>query len=350
MGGDVAAVAIGVTRRPPGEAGAAQRESPDAGLTWINSAPLPGGNIADMANIHLDSRDPDDLRRQRLFRGDLYLTTATPSGRALIEHARAMIEEAFAPLDPRTAQFHLPVDRFAAILGKLKPAFIHHPRCKTLLRAILEDAGCDPEKTYFDVPKLRSSTSDAYLTTGIALAFPPHRDTWYAAPQAQINWWTPVYDITTDNGMSFYPGYIDKPVANNSDTFNYYKWNAKRANTAQMVGPADTRIPPGALEPLVCEDARYVTACGAFTIFSAAQLHASLPNTSGVTRFSIDFRVVNIDDLRDGVGAPNVDARCTGTALRDFLRATDQARLPSELVERYDSGEVGDGLLVFEPA
>lgn len=308
-------------------------------------------DIARMANVHLNSRDADDLRRQRLFRGDLYLTGATAAGRALVEHARAMIEAAFAPLDPRTAQFHMPVERFASILGKLKPAFIHHPTCKTLLRAILEEAGCAPEKTYFDVPKLRSSTSNAYLTTGIALAFPPHRDTWYAAPQAQINWWTPVYDITTDNGMSFYPGYIDKPIANNSETFNYYRWNAKRAHTAQMVGAADTRIPPGALEPPAGEDARYVTECGGFTIFSGAQLHASLPNRSGVTRFSIDFRVVNLDDLRNGAGAPNVDAHCTGTALRDFMRLTDLARLPDDLIARYDSGEVGeDGLLLYQPA
>lgn len=303
-----------------------------------------------MANIHLNSRDSDALRRQRLFLGHIYLTSATPAGCALIEHARDMIEEAFAPLNPQTAQFHMPVEQYAAILGKLKPAFIHHPKCKTLLRAILEEAGADPDKTYFDVPKLRSSTSNAYLTTGIALAFPPHRDTWYSAPHAQINWWTPVYDITPDNGMSFYPGYIDKPVANNSDTYNYYKWNLTRAHTAQMIGAADTRIPPGATESLDVEDARYVTECGGFTVFSAAQLHASLPNTSGVTRFSIDFRTVHIDDLWSGAGAPNVDAHCTGTALRDFMRLTDHTRLPEDVIARYDSGNVGEGLLVYQPS
>jgi hypothetical protein len=79
-------------------------------------------------------------------------------------------------------------------------------------------------------------------------------------------------------------------------------------------------------------------------------LHGSLANTSGRTRFSIDFRVVNVDDLVAGLGAPNVDAKCTGTALRDFMRATDHARLPEDLVRRYDSGDVGDGLLVYEPA
>lgn len=303
-----------------------------------------------MSGIFVNSRDSDDARRARLFRGDLYLTTPSKSGRALIEHARAMIEEAFAPHEPQTAQHHMAVEDYAALLGKLKPSFIHHPRCKELLRDIIEESGADPEKTYFDVPKLRSSTSDNFLTTGIALAFPPHRDTWYSAPHAQINWWTPVYDITADNGMGFWIGYIDRPVANNSSVYNYYEWNKTRATAAAMIGAANTRVAPGVTEPLEEEDARFVTACGGLTIFAAAQLHGSVPNTSGVTRFSIDFRTVNIDDIQSGAGAPNVDAKCTGTALRDFMRTTDHARLPEDLVRRYDSGNVGDGMLVYQPA
>ena len=302
-----------------------------------------------MAGIFIDSEASDAVRRALLYRGDLYLRTPGRAGRALVEHARAMIEEAFAPLDPLTAQFEMAVADYAALLGRLKPAFIHHPHSKALLRDVLEESGADLDKTYFDVPKLRSSTSDDYLTTGIALAFPPHRDTWYSAPHAQINWWTPVYDITADNGMNFWLGYIDQPVANNSAIYNYYQWNKARVSAAQMIGETNTRIAPGATEPLEGEDARFVTGCGGFTIFSAAQLHGSLPNTSGVTRFSIDFRTVNIDDLEAGLGAPNVDAACTGTALRDFMRASDYARLPEDLVRRYDSGEVGDGVLVYAP-
>ncbi len=141
-----------------------------------------------MAGIFIDKSASDAERRARLFRGDLYLQTPTRAGRALVEHARAMIEEAFAPLDPRTAQFEMRVEHYAALLGRLKPAFIHHPHSKALLRDVLEESGADLDKTYFDVPKLRSSTSNDYLTTGIALAFPPHRDTWYSAPHAQINW------------------------------------------------------------------------------------------------------------------------------------------------------------------
>ena len=69
---------------------------------------------------------------------------------------------------------------------------------------MLRDFGCDPEKTYFDVPRLRTATRGGYLTTGIAYAFHPHRDTWYSAPFNQINWWMPVYDIEPNNAMAFH--------------------------------------------------------------------------------------------------------------------------------------------------
>lgn len=100
---------------------------------------------------------------------------------AFIEHARQLIAEAFAPLSPEKAQYHMPVEQYAKILGELKPGLIHHPESKAHLKAMLKDFGCDMDKTYFDVPKMRSSTSDKYLTTGIAYAWHSHRDTWYVA-------------------------------------------------------------------------------------------------------------------------------------------------------------------------
>ena len=60
---------------------------------------------------------------------------------------------------------------------------------------MLSALGCDLEKTYFDVPRLRTMAHGEYLKAGLALQFHPHRDTWFSAPQQQINWWLPVYEI-----------------------------------------------------------------------------------------------------------------------------------------------------------
>jgi hypothetical protein len=306
-----------------------------------------------MAVVHLDSKLPDDARRERLFAGDIFIYSPTEVTKEFVRHTRQIIEEGFAPRDPEYAQYDMSIPEYAELLGKLKPYYIHHPKSKELVAKIIADFGGDPNKVYFDVPKLRSSTSDDYLTTGIALAFPPHRDTWYSAPFCQLNWWTPIYEITIDNGMAFYPKYFDAPIANNSEVYDYYRWNATRATAhLDIDGKSAERVAPAAQAPVTdSPDARYVVPPGGLILFSGAQLHASLPNHSGRTRFSVDFRTVHYDDVAQDRGVVNVDSASTGTALRDFLRCTDYARLPEELVKPYDSGTEGEGgLLLYTPA
>jgi hypothetical protein len=42
-----------------------------------------------------------------------------------------------------------------------------------------------------------------------------------------------------------------------------------------------------------------------------------------------------------GVSAPNIDSECTGTTLRDFLRASDLEPLPEDITARYDNKRRG---------
>jgi hypothetical protein len=231
------------------------------------------------------------------------------------------------------------VERCVEILARLKPAFIHHPRSKELLREVLREFGCTLEKTYFDVPRMRSAMPHDYLTSGIAYAFHPHRDTWYSAPPCQLNWWMPVYEIEPANALAFHPSYFARAIKNGSKNYDYYRWNAESRSSAAKHIRTDTRVQPHPEEPLELEpDVRPIGPPGALTIFSGQQLHSTVPNTSGQARWSIDFRTVNVDDVASFCGAPNVDSACTGTSLRDFLRATDLARLEEEIVLPYDGG------------
>ena len=303
-----------------------------------------------MNTVYFDSPLSDDDRRRALFDGQLFVYSPRKSTLDFIAFARELIREAFAPLDPETAQFEMPVERYAEVLAKMKPGFIHHPESKRHLTNILRDLGADLGKTYFDVPKMRSSTSDQYLTTGIAYAWHPHRDTWYAAPQCQVNWWLPIFDITADNGMAFHPAYWNRAVRNNSSDFNYYTWNQQsRGDHVAKFIKADPRPLPRATEALALDpQVRLVVPAGGLVLFSGAQMHSSVPNTSGRTRFSIDFRVVNRDDVANRQGAPRVDEACTGTTMRDYLRGTDLERLPEDLVALYDDGTAADGKLIYE--
>lgn len=295
--------------------------------------------------VYFDAQVSDEIRRQMLFDGQLFVYSPKKSTLAFIEFARQLIEEAFAPHDPQYAQYHMPVEQYAEVLGKLKPYFIHHPESKRHLQAILSDYGSDLDKTYFDVPKMRSSTSDNYLTTGIAYAWHPHRDTWYSAPSCQINWWIPIYDIQSDNAMAFHPRYWNVKVKNDSELFNYYVHNqqGRGAHVASFI-KSDPRRLPKPLDPLDLDpQIRLIVPAGGIILFSAAQMHSSVPNTSGRTRFSIDFRVVHVDDVAAKRGAPRVDEECTGTTMRDYLRGTDFSHIPDNLVALYDDGTTMHG-------
>lgn len=292
-----------------------------------------------MANVHYDSAFTDEQRREAIYAGDLFVYSPTQSSLELVAFARQMVVEAFAPHDPELAQFALPVEQFAAILGKLKPAFIHHPRCKELLPKMMADVGCSISDHYFDVPRMRTAASGDYLSSGIAYAFHPHRDTWYSAPMCQINWWMPMYPIAADNSMAFHPHHFSNPLKNSSSKYNYQEWNrTSRFNAAQQIGK-DTREQPHALEPVQTDpQIRLLPPPGGLIMFSAAQLHSTVPNTSGRTRFSIDFRTVHVGDARELRGARNIDSWSTGTTMGDYLRGTDLSHLPSDATQLYDAG------------
>ena len=290
-----------------------------------------------MTAILFDPAGNDAKRRKSLFAGNILVFSPNKSSLALIEFARSLIREEFGNHDPQRAQHEMPVEEFVAVLARLKPKFINHPQSKDLVRAILREMGCDPGKTYFDVPRMRTATSGGYLTAGLAYAFHAHRDTWYAAPMAQMNWWIPVYDVEPGNAMAFHPRYWDTPVENESQEFNYYEYvGDARKNAAQHV-KKDTRKQPhprGQIE--MNPDIRVITNVGGMLMFSGAQLHSTVPNDTGVTRFSIDFRTVHIDDIRAETGAPNIDTECTGTALHDFLRVEDLEHLPEDVCLPYE--------------
>jgi hypothetical protein len=302
-----------------------------------------------MNSIYVDSKATDADRRRELYAGQLFVYSPTPSGIALCEHAQQMCEEAFAPHYPPTAQHHMSPEDYASILSDLKPRFIHHPKSKEHIQGLLGELGCDLEQTFFDVPRLRTATSDEYLTSGIAYAFHPHRDTWYSAPMCQLNWWLPVYPVTSENVMAFHPRYWEEPVKNGSSEYNYYEWNKTSRKEASKHVKKDTRKQPKPEEPMELDpQIRAVTEVGGALVFSAAHMHSTVPNTSGQTRFSIDFRTINAEDAAGQAGAPNVDSAATGTTMRDYLRATDLSHVPEEIVELHDDATGDRGELVYE--
>jgi hypothetical protein len=290
----------------------------------------------------------DTHRRLGAYRGELSILPPSAASCAFVEFARTQIEQAFAPHHPRHAHEELTVAESVEILKRLKPEFIHDLRTREHLQRLLMELGCDAHQTFQDVPRLRVAYPANYLTSGIAYAHHPHRDTWYSAPPCQLNWWMPIYDFDANQGMAFHPRYWDIPIKNSSADFNYYRWNADgRKNAAKQV-KGDTRVQPRADEALDLEPSvRLVVPAGGIIVFSAAHLHSTVRNETSIARWSIDFRTVNIADLADRRGPSTSDSACTGTSLRDFRRVADFAPMPKEVVAMYDDSSDFDGIEVF---
>ena len=101
--------------------------------------------------------------------------------------------------------------------------------------------------------------------------------------------------IASDNAMAFHPRHWGRPVRNNSAQYNYLEWNKTfRFNAAQYT-KEDPRPLSRATEPVELDpQIRLICPPGGIILFSGAQMHSSVCNTSGVTRFSIDFRTVYV--------------------------------------------------------
>lgn len=299
--------------------------------------------------IFVDLDVPAEELRQTLYAGNLVLLTRLRSVSNLVEYTREQLTELFKPHDPEHAHEHFDPAQMAKILGVWKPSFIHSDRSKSLVREIIREAGFPAEQTHYDLPKPRTSFPVGHLTTGVAFAFPWHRDVWYSAPAQQINWWLPIFAAREDNSMSFDLSSFDQAVPNSSGTFDYYVNNARRLTTATQV-TKEQQARPGALEHEPLADLVVLPSPGGVLLFSGAQLHTSIPNTSGRARYSIDFRTVDAMDLEAGRGAPLVDADCTGTAIRDFHSVADGSSFDEETVIRLFGAPPPGAFLVFTEA
>lgn len=173
-----------------------------------------------------------------------------------------------------------------------------------------------------DTPRLRVAPPVATHGGGAAAHIGPHRDTWGVGAQAQINWWAPVWPLARGRTICFYPGYFRRPLANTTASWSFAEYNA-----ARRAAPAG-RMPdyPSAPVPLAAPDERptpVVIAPGDLLCFSAAHLHGSVANATTLTRFSVEVRSVDPEDVRAGRGAPNADCATPKTMLGLFRAARD---------------------------
>jgi hypothetical protein len=241
----------------------------------------------------------------------------------LVDRVMAEIEQELGA-EPRSAQFRFGGEDFFARIGRLRKRFYTEPAYHDWLLEIVREQGFDPGRLAFDPMRLRVIAHRGHENPRAAPIYYAHRDTWYAHSQAEITWWIALHDVSEEETFVFYPDWFARPVGNNSEAFDHDTWVKQGA--ALRIGWQNrdhgaTHHYPGHVGELAPgRVVSFAAKAGEVVLFSGAHFHRTLKQTTGRTRFSLDFRTVDLTDDSAGVGAPNVDNRSTGSATRDYLR------------------------------
>jgi hypothetical protein len=259
----------------------------------------------------------DEARGELVFAGDLLVFKSVASLGELVDAAEGLIRDVLGSDG----------DQVPGRVAQLQQRFRRDGKTKRLFAAALEYVGVDVERAYWDWLHLRVQPSGDRPVGWDSGSLGCHRDTWSSNVYAQTNWWTPIRSLSAERTIAIYPDYWGQPVANNSASWDLDAVRAQRRGASQSAP-----LPP-VPEPTEHVDRsaelRIVIEPRDLLCFSGAHLHASVPNTSGETRFSVEVRTVLLDDIVAGRGAPNLDGRAPRVPLEWFRRIPDGAPLPA---------------------
>lgn len=267
----------------------------------------------------------------RIYAGDVLRFGALQPMRELVDFTRAFLEEAFAPFLPAEIHRHLTHAAQTESFGQRQREFARSPEVKRLWRAVFEAVGLDADGLARDSLYLRfqphqdPGTAVPRARTTATIAF--HRDTWGSNLYAQTNWWAPIYDIDEGRTFAIYPSLWDRPVANTSADFDLAALLERSKAGGRNAVDADAAIPHLSQELEVSDATPVVIAPGEIIAFSSAHAHAGVPNSTGLTRISLETRTLWIDDVRTGRGAPNVDGHAPWMSPGMFRRVGDEVPL-----------------------
>ncbi len=262
--------------------------------------------------------------KQDLFGGAIFILPPSPASLAMV----ADVKEAFAaangydmhPLLHETHDEAAFSKSLHAARALITPPAVSVPHIAAITG---EFSGAQDDDLICDVLRLRGVAHIADTAQSDAPAAPSHilaahRDCWYANPQSQVNIWIPLFDVDPSRSFLFHPRYFNTPIANTSVAFDYDQW-------VKTVGFQSTNRHAISNYPVPTEaihddhSTAFAAASGARVIFSPSHLHQTIANTSGLSRFSVDFRVVSRHDIAQNRGAPNVDNASHGAAQKDYV-------------------------------
>ncbi len=265
----------------------------------------------------------DGQRRESIYDGDLLVFKKVPPMEDFCAFTDALIHEIFGTADPVRAQFELDRDEYLYRVEALQKRFRKDEGAKELFLAALGHVGVELRRTFWDWLYLRVSPHGEEHSDRRTAKLGFHRDTWSSNVYAQTNWWAPIYPISPGRTIAFYGKHWGKPLQNTSADWDLEEIRSGRSDAPLVPEPTETVDTASELRPVIEP--------GDLLCFSGAHLHASVPNSTGVARFSVEVRTVDAGDAADDRGAPNVDGEAPHRATGWFRHVFDDTPLTTVL-------------------
>jgi len=265
--------------------------------------------------------------RAALYGGALFKTAATATTDGLVSATRKLLRETLGDVDEdlRLAPSRLSNDEFFRRMGVLRRRLYLGEDFHELLRRLVVELGFDLDSVAFDPLRLRIIQGGGHHNPAAKAVYYPHRDTWYGHPQSLIVGWIPLDDLVPEETFVFYPEYLRRVAGNDSEIFDYDAW--VREGWSLKIGWQDPEAGLRARYPQMIEAIDpsaqvlgFDTRAGDLLLFAGAHLHQTRAQTGERTRYSLDFRLVDLADVDAGRGAPNLDNRSRGSAVPDYIR------------------------------
>jgi len=265
--------------------------------------------------------DPRQLR-DALYRGQIFHLAPSAATLRLRDEVWDLVCAELGP-EPGLAHERCSETGLFEAVGRIRRQIYLQSRFHGLAREVIAAAGLDPARSAFDPLRLRVVAHQGHHNPRARAVYYAHRDTWYGHSRSIVTFWIALHDAPAAQTFAFYPESFARTIPNNSEIFDYDDWvskgwdlkigwqNREHGLTAEYPG-VTADFDPG-------DELGFASAAGELVLFSGAHLHATRRQEKGTTRLSLDFRVVDLADHAAGRGAPDVDNRSRGSALRDYV-------------------------------
>ncbi len=277
--------------------------------------------------IHSKSPLSDKDRAETNFNGDLIIYQNIAAMHELIAYADQHLRAALDGIEPPEAQDHFSPDDFLKRTTEVQAHFRNSQVAKDLFFTVLEQCGVDLNGTYYDHFPMRIVPFDKSYDGAQCGIIGHHRDSWGSNIHSQINWWAPLYELEEDRTIAVYPDYWENPIENNTATWRHADYLKMRKEAVKELEVSY----PSAPSPQASVDESGVFKAilnpGDVLSFASTHLHASVPNTTKFTRYSVEMRTINKADLTENREAPNVDNAATTPMYQWFRHILTKEKL-----------------------